>query len=278
LAHDSIYKEEEGLVAKAKKKKRSKDYNEPANCHVCGKDFMARYNFKGRAKVCTSPDHICKPGKKKLRNGGIKVIQCVDNCCRAKYRISAAQQAMDNPIDDRKFFTDSEFADAMKESRHIKDPHGVAIRFIGATGCRVGEALLVRVGDLRLDANQAGVKVPTLKRGGRPVRTVHLHDPNFVKELGKWGEGKNANALLFTAARRTLQRNFTRIVDKLSMDKESGIHILRHTRASQLIAAGFDLNYVRMQLGWSSLSMATIYVHVDEAKLEKIGKKLPSIR
>lgn len=257
-------------------KNKTEIYNFPANCHVCGEDFFARRNIARRAKVCTPKSHKCRKGKR-----GDKKIGCTDKppCCRSRYGAAASRQMMDQAIDNTKLLTDEELASVIRKTFKLKDPHGIALRFIATTGCRLGESLLVRARDLRLDERIPAVRVPTLKRDGRPVRTIHLHDEIMVAELRKWSKGFEGLTLLFKCCKRTLQRKLEAIFDGIGFrnDKDGLVHILRHTRASQLIAAGYDFNYVRQQLGWSSLDMVKIYGHSGEKELLEKSKNLPKI-
>ena len=242
-----------------------------ATCHVCGKKFMARYNVGDRAKVCTQPGHACKPGTKKGRK-----TSCLEECCRSRYRMGASAATMDSAIDARKVLSDEEYDKVWAASKKIRDPEGVTIRFVASTGCRLGEALLLRAGALQWqDGPISTVRIPTLKRKGRPLRGVHLDNRGeFAKELLEWSGALKQDDVLFPVARRTLQEAVERILDKVKPDRESLVHIFRHSRASRLIAAGGDWNYVRQQLGWANLEMAKRYVHTDQAAVAKVLGKL----
>lgn len=251
-------------------------YTVPANCHVCGDKFMARYNVGDRARVCTAPSHKCKREEKILAGGKRKVIQCVEGCCRSKYSRSASASAMDNAIDPRKVLSEEEFNGVIKDSKKVDGLLGACIRFIAVTGCRLREAGLVYCRNVSfLPGKFSVVKIPTLKRGGRPVRSVHLWNRHWmVSELKTILKGKSPNDLLFPVAARTLQREVEKILEKRKPDREGLVHIFRHTRASQLVKAGSPLNYVRQQLGWSSLEMAKIYAHTDEEEIAKVLEKI----
>ena len=257
-------------------KNKTEIYNFPANCHVCGEDFFARRNIAKRAKVCTPKSHKCRKGKR-----GDRKIACTDKppCCRSRYGAAASRQMMDQAIDKTKVLTDDELSSVVRKTFKVNDPYGIALRLIATTGCRLGESLLIRTRDLRLSEKIPAVRIPTLKRGGRPVRTVHLYNEVMVAELKKWTKTLDSQALLFKSCKRTLQRKLETIFEGLGFrnNKEGLVHILRHTRASQLVAAGYDLNYVRQQLGWSSLDMAMIYSHSHEDKIIEQSKNLPKI-
>lgn len=236
------------------KQKTKPPPSKTVRCHVCGARFAPRYNIGSRAKTCSEP-------------------------CRAKYRASEASAAMDSAIDSRKVLSDREFFVLVKSTYKLRDSLGLALRIVAATGCRVGEVALLTGESLRLEDAPPALRVPTLKRGGRPVRTVHLFDTSVVAELGKRFAETKAKQFLFRFSTRTLQRAFEEAKKWAGLrgKKDGGIHILRHTRASQLIQAGYDWNYVRTQLGWARLEMAKRYVHADVDQITALSKKLPQV-
>ena len=248
-------------------------YTIDAHCHVCQAAYKARYNVGRRAKVCTPKSHKCRRGKD--RNG--RRIPCLEKCCKSQYRRGASASAMDSAIDPRKVLNEKEFAGVQRAAKKLGVTGlvaiGLAIRFLSATGCRLGEMILVRKRDFSWQPGDVSiVKVTTLKRAGRPIRSVHLLNKSpFVKELREWVKRMKPEDRVFPVARRSVQRELEKIFDKVKKDRESLAHIFRHTRASQLIAAGADLNYVRQQLGWTSLEMAKIYTHVlDHGKIARV--------
>jgi integrase len=244
-------------------------YTAPATCHICGKAYLARYNVGERARVCTLPEHKCKREERILAGGKRKVIQCVEGCCRSKYARSASAAMMDNAIDPRKVLSNEEFGATIKDSRKVSNPIGICIRFIAAIGCRLRESLLVRARDVILQQGKVSVvKTPTLKRGGRPIRSVYIRNSHPVmSEIRDLLKHRKPNDLLFPVAARTLQRAVELILEKRKPDRASLVHIFRHTRASQLLKAGVDPNVVRQQLGWSSIEMLKIYAHTDKDTL-----------
>lgn len=256
--------------------KPSEDYTVKAVCHVCQKPFYARYNLVGRAKTCTPKEHVCKRKVEKRDGQRDRVITCVENCCKSQYRRGAAAASMDNAIDPRKVLSKEEFNETWKATKKISNPEGIALRFIASTGCRLSETMLVRKEYVVWSNGPFSlVKIPTLKRKGRPQRSVHINNKGeFAKELRAWVAGVEANAPLFMVAKRTLQDRLEKVFDKVKADRASLVHIFRHTRASQLVEAGAALNYVRQQLGWTNLEMAKIYVHTNEGDISDVLGKI----
>lgn len=250
-------------------------YRVQARCHVCGRGFLARYNVGRRAKICTSPKHVCK-SKEINRGGKRKLVTCIEKCCRSKYRRGVAQLNMDSAIDPRKVLSDDEYRNVVRRSYNYRDPYGIAVRFIAMTGCRLGESELVRKEDfLFAPGPLSTVRILTLKRDGRPPRSVHLPTAHKItKELKKWVAALKRDALAFPFDRRKLQWYFEEMLEGVKDDRQGLVHILRHTRASQLVAAGAALNYVRQQLGWANLEMAKIYTHTSENEISNVLSKI----
>ena len=251
--------------------KPKSDYRLPAKCYVCGRSFLARYTTGGRAKACTGPDHKCQRGE---RNG--RRVPCLDGCCRSKYLQGLAASAIDSAIDPRYVLDAGQFERFWKATKKVGDPEGIAIRFIAKTGCRLAESLLPTQESLEWSTGPiSSVRIPTLKRTGRPIRWVHLSNKDeFTAELRRWAKGVKTGEPLFQVAHRTIQEHVERILEPIKPDRAMLVHLLRHTRASQLIAAGGDWNYVRVQLGWSRLEMAKRYVHTDGQAIAKVLEKI----
>jgi integron integrase len=67
----------------------------------------------------------------------------------------------------------------------------------------------------------------------------------------------------------TVQKAFKQALDKTGIAKQASVHTLRHSFATHLIEAGYDIRTVQELLGHTSLQTTMIYTHV--ANKNKLG-------
>ncbi len=232
---------------------------------------MARYNVASRAKVCTSKSHKCRKGMK----DGCRV-SCLNGCCRSKYYRDLSLVPIDVAINPKYVLDKGRFEQMWKASKKVQNPEGITIRFIALTGCRLDESSRITPNDLKWKKGPlSSVSITNIRKFGRPSREVHLHNADeFTKELRAWVKGMSRNKPLFPVVRRTLRRVFERILKPIKPDCTNVAHILRHTRANQLIVMGLKWSEVRQQLDWPNLEMEKRYVPADENHIAKVLGKL----
>jgi len=275
-------------MSKKKEAPADPDYCVDAVCHVCSREFKARYNMVGRAKTCTPPTHVCERKTVKVPGRKDKLITCVEGCCKSKYYKGTAGAATNTSIDHRKFLNDSEYVKVQIASRKLDPPFGIGLRFTLETGCRCGETLLVRKRHLEfrdghwdkktgkfVGSPLSVVWIPTLKKSGHPVLPVHMDNKGeFVDELREWSKRLKPDDPLFPMAKRTFQRVFERILDRIKPDRASLVHLLRHTRASRLVRSGLDPNTIRLEMRWASIELLKVYSHTTEEEVSQAFGKI----
>ncbi len=69
---------------------------------------------------------------------------------------------------------------------------------------------------------------------------------------------------------RSVQKVFKKACAKARINKDVGIHSLRHSFATHLLEYGTDIRYIQELLGHSSTKTTQIYTHVTNKDLKKI--------
>jgi integrase len=169
--------------------------------------------------------------------------------------------------------TDDEFADV--EAR-IAAHYRPLVRFMYGTGCRWGEAVALTVADVRLPNvtfrralkwSPDGQRYVGATKTEKSNRTIALPE-EIHAELRALCAGRKRGDLVFTAPRggAVLHRTFWSRVWLPAvggLEPRPRIHDLRHTHASQLLAAGVPIHIVQARLGHSSIGVTVnIYGHL----------------
>ena len=148
-----------------------------------------------------------------------------------------------------------------------------ALTLIWGSGLRISEALGLR----QRDAPLAEVVRVTGKGGKQrevPVLPAAREAVERYRALCPYAPG--ANAALFLGARggplspRLLQKAMAAARMALGLPASATPHALRHSFATQLLAAGGDLRAVQELLGHASLSTTQVYTGVDESRLLEV--------
>jgi len=147
----------------------------------------------------------------------------------------------------------------------------LALRY---TGARVSEVL--SLDDTRdIDFREALVTLPTLKRHApykkESRRTVPV-PATFLGEIGRvLAEFPSLRGVLFRCHRSTVFRYFRDRAQEAGLSsKLSHPHILRHTRAIELLKAGVPVTVVQEILGHASLATTAIYLRFSGREIKTI--------
>ncbi|MEH6751592.1 MAG: site-specific integrase [Paracoccaceae bacterium] len=133
------------------------------------------------------------------------------------------------------------------------------------TGCRVGELGSLRVEDVAREG--FGIRVGAFKRG--PARFVFLPDEGMAFFLSLC-EGKSPRDHLLQSEKGKVWKKqhtalFRRAVAFAGLPSNFVFHGLRHTYASDLVAAGVTLDIVAKQLGHANtITVSNTYGHLAE--------------
>jgi len=138
------------------------------------------------------------------------------------------------------------------------------------TGARLGEVLLLN-DTTDINFREAEIRMPTLKRKQLAYRQVFVPQ-NVTAEIATYlAEYPEMRGKVF----RIYQSNFRRTFYERA--KEAGIprklahpHVLRHTRAIELLRAGVPVTLVQDQFGHAYLTTTAVYLRISGQEAREI--------
>ncbi len=152
--------------------------------------------------------------------------------------------------------------------------------FLYASGCRISEALSIKVRDLDFTSGQVLITGKGNKQRfvffGKPVAEIlQAYLPLRQQVVTK--EGTDTEALFIDYKGNALTaRGATWILKQYKMnahiDKNVTLHTFRHTFATHVLEGGADIRAVQELLGHAGLSTTQIYTHVGIGRLKDIHR------
>lgn len=199
--------------------------------------------------------------------------------------------------DDMVFLSVREVELLADEAEKIGKPvDGLLVRWQAYTGCRIGESLAIKVGDVDADRRRArigrtwtddghgGSMLGTTKNGkARNIAIPRFLMPQIKAQMNGMGD----DDWLFRATRggnvwtNTWRTRIWNKAVKAAGMEDAGvtIHSLRHTYASFAIAQGADVKTLQMQLGHSSPSITlNTYTALWPERLDDVADAIGALR
>ena len=199
--------------------------------------------------------------------------------------------------DDMVFLSVREVELLADEAEKIGKPvDGLLVRWQAYTGCRIGESLALKVGDVDVDRRRArigrtwtddghgGSMLGTPKNGkARNIAIPRFLMPQIKAQMDGMGDDDwlsraTRGGNVWTNTWRT--RIWNKAVKAAGMeDAGVTIHSLRHTYASFAIAQGADVKTLQMQLGHSSPSITlNTYTALWPERLDDVADAIGALR
>jgi integrase len=154
------------------------------------------------------------------------------------------------------------------------------IAFLYLTGCRISEALRVKVEDVWLEGDdRACFRIPILKtgKGGKHVIKVSRNAPFLSLILEKWRHKKVNNQITEPLFFFSSNLNSARVMAWRKIKKLNPRvypHLFRHTRLTRLAEKGATASQLQAWAGWESIKMADIYVRRTARMIEDLADKV----
>lgn len=160
--------------------------------------------------------------------------------------------------------------------------YAVLFALLQSAGLRIGEALALKVRDVRLAAGIAK-SVRVIGKGDKE-RAVPL-PPAFGQTFGAWVAALPKDDFVFAKApgapppgARAVRLYLKPLVEKAGLAKAVTPHKLRHTYATRLLESGAQLVDIQALLGHTNLATTQIYTHVGEERLARVVARLAAPR
>lgn len=141
-----------------------------------------------------------------------------------------------------------------KVAKHCKRKQdALLVRFLYNTGCRVSEALSVKVGNINFNENW--VELLALKRKDLETKKVSI-TPDMSERLRVFCKGRGSNHFLFNISRQLAYIRIKLAARKAGLE---GVypHLLRDSLGTEWAKKGGSLTVLQRQLGHKRLSTTT---------------------
>jgi integrase/recombinase XerD len=153
--------------------------------------------------------------------------------------------------------------------------HRLLLTTVYAAGLRVSEAIALKVSDI--DADRMTIRIEQGK--GAKDRFVALA-ARLLHDLRAYWQTAPPQVWLFANRQGTrpiditvAQKIYTMAKLRAGIQKQGGIHAVRHAFATHLLEAGTDLHTVQRLLGHRQISTTMRYFHLSQGRL--VGTRSP---
>ncbi len=155
--------------------------------------------------------------------------------------------------------------------------HRLLLMTTYSAGLRASEVAVLKVKDI--ESKRMLIKVEDGK-GGKDRYT--LLSVRLLKELRHYYRTCQPKTYLFPSSYKgreilcyeSIRNIYEKARKKVGIKKGPGLHTLRHSFATHLLEAGYDIRKIQVLMGHKSLSTTMIYLHVSRKTLSKIKSPL----
>ena len=167
------------------------------------------------------------------------------------------------------------FLDYYEENERYRKVRGrlwIVYLFLRYTGARLNEILRVNE-STDIDFRNNEIKIVTLKQRKQSFRIVPIHTKTISELMLYLSQYPDMKGKIFTLTGRAFQLAFKTVCQRAKIPLElAHPHILRHTRAIELLRSGVPVTIVQDLLGHSSLNTTAIYLRMSSQEAKMILK------
>jgi len=190
---------------------------------------------------------------------------------QAQFDIPSARQPQKLP----QILAREEVARLIELTVNVK--HRAMLMTAYGAGLRVSELCHLKVSDI--DSARMMIRV---EQGKGAKDRYTLLSPRLLRELRRYWAMYRPRPWLFSAAREpdqpisttTAQKLFYRAKRRAGIDKDCGIHGLRHAFATHLLEAGADIHTIQRLMGHGHISSTLRYFHLAHQRLAATASPL----
>lgn len=175
-----------------------------------------------------------------------------------------------------KIFSKQEISKLFSVTKNIK--HLLLLKMAYGMGLRVSELISLQVNDINLDRMQVHVR----SSKGKKDRYVNFPEsliPLFMDYLKAYQPSQYLfqGQFLEQYSIRSAQAVFRNAINKAGINKNVGIHGLRHSYATHLIETGTDMVFIQKLLGNNHIKTTEVYAKVSNKILSKVKSPLDGL-
>ncbi|MCU0450993.1 MAG: site-specific integrase [Bernardetiaceae bacterium] len=156
--------------------------------------------------------------------------------------------------------------------------HNLMLKLCYGMGLRVSEIVNLKVTDI----DSGSMQVLIARSKGKKDRYVNLPE-TILDQLRTYYKEYRPKIYLFEGqygsqySTRSAQAVFKNALKKAKVNKNVGIHSLRHSYATHLLEAGTDIRFIQELLGHHDLKTTMRYTHVGEKNIKNIKSPLDKL-
>ena len=201
-----------------------------------------------------------------------QMISAIKTYYRISGRTRIALEIIERPRRSRalpKVFSKEEVKRILNATRNNK--HKLLLWMIYSCGLRRSEVTNIRLMDLDRDRGVVHIR----EGKGRVDRIVPVSAKVWVK-IDEYVEGFKPGKYLFEGQSggkysvESVYRVFKSALNSAGINKDVGVHSLRHSYATHLHESGLDIRYIQELLGHRSTRTTEIYTHVSRRNLIQV--------
>lgn len=153
--------------------------------------------------------------------------------------------------------------------------HRIILQLCYGMGLRVSEIVNLKINDI----DSKDMKVRIQRGKGKKDRIVNL-PISILDNLQDYYQEYLPKDYIFEGqyggqySVRSVQLVFKDAMKKAKINKQIGIHGLRHSYATHLLELGTDITYIQKLMGHNSIKTTQIYTQVTDRSLSKVGSPL----